>query len=113
MNGHARDDLGTDLDAGRPTLSPSIDPLLRRVLALQIGGERDNLLAEIWDQVAVSPSLHAWIRAPDRYFSEFEPQIVTGIELRLRQLLEELRERARERGWELDPGESPGDIHQR
>lgn len=113
MNGHPRDTIGTDLAAGRPTLSPSIDPLLGRVMALQSRTENERLLEQLDYQVSGSSSLIAWAQAPERYLSAFDPATTVEIEHRLLGLFEELRLRASERGWELDADGPSHDIAER
>jgi len=107
MNGHPRDQIDTDLASGRPTLSPTLDRLVALVVSLQSGTESRDLFADLEQEVRRSASFHEWIGAPTRYLSDFDVATTLRLEERLQALHAELRQRARERGWEIDSKDSP------
>jgi hypothetical protein len=102
MNGHPRDEIRTDLHAGRPTLSPTADPVALDVTRLSIGNELDLLFGSLDATLRASPRFIEWIATPTRYLSEFDEPTARDIEEKLRALHLTLLRRARERGWEVD-----------
>lgn len=105
MNGHRRDDIANDIDRGHPTLSPEADALAAEVSRLSTFNEREALGQELGDRAAASPSWGEWMRETDRYLEEFDPALVGELTTYLTTRRDALRERARERGWDV-PAES-------
>lgn len=105
MNGHARDQIDTDLASGRPTISPSVDPLVLSVVALLGMAEGEALFEELEHEVGQSPAFQDWTRDASRYLSEFDAGTAALIEHRLTAMRQAMRDRARERGWEVEPDE--------
>lgn len=113
MNGHPRDQIDSDVASGRPTLSPSLDRLVADLAALQGGIERLSFFETLEAEVRQSNSFVDWVKTLTRYLSEFDPTTTSQIESRLIILRRDLRQRARERGWEIDPDAPARDIHRR
>lgn len=107
MNGHPRDQVDTDLRAGRPTISPLADPLAERVVALMSESEARELSADLEARARRSPAFADWLADPTRYLAELDPGTAAGIEAYLAELHERLARRARERGWEVERADGP------
>jgi hypothetical protein len=101
MNGNARDQIDTDLKAGRPTISPVADPLALRVASLLSVTERLRLFERLEHRVRRSPAASAWAAVPPRHLSELDTAAASAIERQLAALHRRLVRRARQRGWEV------------
>ena len=99
--GWPRDELFADLAAGRPTVSPDADELIRRVTSLMDGSEAEALYRELDISARRSAGFQAWALDPTHYLAHFDVETPREIEKRLRDLLVGLRNRARARGWEV------------
>jgi len=102
MNGGSRDQIGTDLAAGRPTISPGADALALRVSRLISRSESEQLFESMAATARQSPSFVDWLRAPDRFLAEIDPSIAASIEHDLGDLLPQMRDRALANGWEVE-----------
>jgi hypothetical protein len=63
--------------------------------------ERTAFAEELASQVAASPHWGEWMKQPDRYLDDLDSPLVTNITDSLGVRLDELRQRANERGWDL------------
>jgi hypothetical protein len=102
MNGNPRDSIWTDLEAGRPTISPSGDALARRVMALMSSAEAQALDSRIYNLASDSPALRGWILDPKRYLADLDPACASTIEVLLKAEHDRLVRRAESRGWDVD-----------
>jgi hypothetical protein len=101
VNGHPRDDVANDIAHGRPTLSENADALVSAVSRLLTFNEREAFGEELASRVAASPRWGEWTKQPDRYLEELDAPIIASITDSLLIRLDELRQRATERGWDL------------
>jgi hypothetical protein len=106
MNGHPRDQISTDLAAGRPTISPVADPLVLRVGRLMSLAETEKFYSGLESRTRRSPAYADWAREQSRYLSEFDPVTTSAIESRLDDLHRRMVRRAKLRGWEVE-GQRP------
>jgi hypothetical protein len=114
MNGHPRDEIGTDLSAGRPTVSAAADSLARRIVALMSASEAEKLYNRINYRVVRSAASRDWVLDPTRYLADFDPATAGVIESLLEAEYRRMLRRARARGWEVDESMPPsGDIRER
>jgi hypothetical protein len=104
MNGRPRDQINTDLAAGRPTISPVADPLAMRTAALMSDTEQMPFFSDLENRVRRSSAFPNWIEAPTRYLADFDGHTAASIETHLADLHRRMVERAKERGWEVEDG---------
>ena len=102
MNGHPRDSISTDLEAGRPTISAHGDALARRVMALLSSGDAEKLDNRIYSEVATSSAFGHWVLDPTRYLADFDPASASNIEVLLKREHDRLLRRAKSQSSEVD-----------
>lgn len=102
MNGQPRDQISTDLQAGRPTISQRGDPLALRVAELMSRTEAEGFFDDLETRARRSPAYADWLRDPTRYLADLDIETATGIETHLEVVHRRMVARARERGWEVD-----------
>jgi hypothetical protein len=101
VNGKPRDHVGSDIEAGRPCLSPDIDELARRVVALLDDRQITRLWNSLDHQVQESPAWAEWMGDSERYLRDLDAPTTDAIRRQLLDAYHDARAAAIRRGWEV------------
>jgi hypothetical protein len=101
VNGHPRDQIETDIAAGRPTLAPDLDDLARRTAALLDTKRATRFWNGIEYRVRRSSAFHEWMRLKTAYLQDLDADTTEAIRRHLEGAYRKVKVQAERRGWEV------------
>jgi hypothetical protein len=104
-NGHPRDELRNDIEAGRPGVAPDVDRLALRCAQLLDRKRSERFWNSIEYRIRLSESWRAWTSQPTTYLQDLDPLAAERIRRHVVSTLGKAESAAIRRGWEL-PRES-------